>query len=158
MSLKRDRARVVVLASQCNAPITRALVRGATDVLRRHRIAARRIRLVWVPGAFELPVVAARIAASRRPPEAIIALGAILQGETIQYEVLAHAVAESLAHVAVRSRIPVTCGVVVAKTPAQARARAGLSRHGREGAMGNRGAEAAEAALAVVSLFHRLKK
>ena len=140
--------RFVILASEFNPSVTRALVRGASDALRGHGVPARRIRLIWVPGAFELPVVAARMAASRPHPSAIIAVGAILRGETPQYEVLAHAVAQGLAQVAVSSRIPVTFGVVVAATLAQAKARAG-------GSMGNRGKEAALAALAVLRLFAR---
>lgn len=138
--------RFVIIASEFNPAITRALVRGASDVLRRHGASPRHIRVLWAPGAFELPVVAARVVASRPRPDAVIALGAILRGETPQYEVLAHAVAQGLSQVAVNSTIPVTFGVVVAKTQAQAKARAG-------GAMGNRGAEAALAALAVLRLF-----
>jgi 6,7-dimethyl-8-ribityllumazine synthase len=138
--------RFVIIASAFNPSITRALVRAAVDVLRRHGASPRRIRVVWVPGAFELPVVAARLVAGRPRPDAVIAVGAILRGETPQYEVLAHAVAQGLSQVAVTSAIPVTFGIVVAKTMAQATARAG-------GSMGNRGAEAARAALAVLRLF-----
>ena len=94
-----------------------------------------------MPGAFELPVVAARVVAGRPRPDAVIAVGAILRGETPQYEVLAHAVAQGLSQVAVTSTIPVTFGVVVAQTMAQAKART------------NRGSEAALAALAVLRLF-----
>ena len=156
MPTRRNR-RFVIIASAFNPAITRALVRGASDALRRHGVPARCIRLLWVPGAFELPVVAARLAASRPRPEAIIAVGAILRGETSQYEVLAHAVAQGLSQVAVSSRIPVTFGVVVASTVAQAKARARLPVGHRGGQAGgstvNRGAEAALAALAVLRLF-----
>lgn len=145
MPTKPDR-RFVILASAFNPSMTRALVRGASDVFRRDGVPARCIRLIWVPGAFELPVVAARIAAGHPRPSAVIAVGVILRGETPQYEVLAHAVAQGLVQVAVSSRIPVTFGVVVATTMAQAKARAG-------GSMGNRGKEAALAALAVLRLF-----
>ena len=141
--------RFVLIASQFNQPITRALVRGATAVLRQAGAADRNIRLLWVPGAFELPVVAAKVAAARPKPHAIIALGAILRGETVQYTVLAHAVAQGLSQVAVHAVMPVTFGIVVAETAAQANARAG-------GAAGNRGAEAALAALGVLSLFERV--
>ena len=138
--------RFVIIASEFNPAITRALIRGASNVLRRHGASVRNIRVLWVPGAFELPVVAARVVAGRPRPDAVIAVGAILRGETPQYEVLAHAVAQGLSQVAVTSTIPVTFGVVVAQTQAQAKARAG-------GAMGNRGTEAALAALAVLRLF-----
>jgi 6,7-dimethyl-8-ribityllumazine synthase len=99
---------------------------------------------------FELPVVAARIARSRPRPHAIIALGALIRGQTPQYEVIAHAVAQGLVQVAVSTSIPVTFGVIVATTLAQAKARAG-------GPMGNRGEEAAMAALAVLRLFDGLR-
>lgn len=145
-SLTARTKRFVIIASEFNPSITRALVRGASDVLRRHGALPRHIRVLWVPGAFELPVVAARVVAARPRPDAVIAVGAILRGETLQYEVLAHAVAQGLSQVAVTSAIPVTFGIVVAQTQAQAKARAG-------GAMGNRGAEAAMAALAVLRLF-----
>ena len=159
--LRVARKRFVLLASQFNGPITRALVRGATDVLRRAGATPGNIQLLWVPGAFELPVVAARLATSRRCPHAIIALGALIRGQTPQYEVLAHAVAQGLSQVAVSARIPVTFGIVVATTRAQAHARAGLPRRKRGGEKAghvvNRGAEAATAALAVLNLFETLR-
>ncbi|MBI3020383.1 MAG: 6,7-dimethyl-8-ribityllumazine synthase [Candidatus Omnitrophica bacterium] len=142
--------RFVIIASQFNRSITRALVVGATDVLRRSGASSRNIRLLWVPGAFELPVVASRLAAGRPRPHAIIALGALIRGETLQYEVIAHAVAQGLTEVSVRTGVPVTCGLVVATTFAQAKARAG-------GASGNRGTEAAMAALDVLQLFDQFK-
>ena len=143
----RDK-RFVILASEFHAAITRALLQGATDTLRKHGAAPARIRVLWVPGAFELPVVAARIAQGRPRPHAIIALGVLIRGETPQYEVLAHAVAQGLTQVSVERAIPVTFGVVVAETLAQAKARAGL--------VGNRGVEAALAALGVLNVFEKL--
>ena len=142
--------RFAIIASQFNRPITAALVRGASEVLRRAGVPSRSVQLWWVPGAFELPVVAARLARRRPRPDAIIAVGAILRGETPQYRALAHAVAEGLGRVAVDACLPVTFGVIVADTTAQARARAG-------GRVGNRGAEAALAALAVLNLFGQIK-
>lgn len=142
--------RFAIVASQFNRPITAALVRGASEALRRSGVPSRSVQLWWVPGAFELPVVAARLARRRPKPDAIIAVGAILRGETPQYRALAHAVAEGLGRVAVDEGLPVTFGVIVADTTAQARARAG-------GRVGNRGAEAALAALAVLNLFEQIK-
>lgn len=142
--------RFVLIASQFNRPLTLALIRGASTVLRRSGASPSNIRLLWVPGAFELPVVASRVARARPRPDAIIALGALIRGQTPQYEVLAHAVAQGLSQVAVMVRLPVTFGLIVAETIAQAKARAG-------GSMGNRGEEAALAALAVLRLFDELK-
>ena len=142
--------RFVIIATQFHPSINRALVRGATSVLTRAGAAVSRIRLLHAPGAFELPVVAARAAQSRPRPDAIVALGAVIRGETPQYAAIAHATAEGLSRVSVETGVPVTFGVIVAKTLAQARARAG-------GRIGNRGAEAATAALAVLKLFKTLK-
>ena len=141
--------RFTIIASQVNPAISRALVRGATDALRRCGASSRRVRVLWAPGAFELPVVAARVAKSRSRPQAVIALGALIRGQTPQYTVIAQAVAQGLEQVSVATGVPVTFGIIVAKTVGQAKARAG-------GARGNRGAEAALAALAVLRLFDRL--
>jgi len=142
--------RFVLIASQFHRPLALALIRGASTVLKRSGASASNIQLLWVPGAFELPVVAARAARLRPPPDAIIALGALIRGQTPQYEVLAHAVAQGLSQVAVSARLPVSFGLIVAETVAQANARAG-------GAEGNRGEEAALAALAVLRLFGELR-
>jgi len=141
--------RFAIIASQFNASISEALVQGAAETLRRAGVPHRNVRLLWVPGAFELPVVATRLAESRRAPDAIIAVGALIRGATPQYEVLAHAVAQGLSQVSVKTGVPVTFGIIVATTVAQARARAG-------GAMGHRGSEAARAALDVLQLFEKL--
>ena len=141
--------RFVIIASQFNEPLSRALIQGAAEALRRSGVPSRNVRRFWVPGAFELPVVAARVARKTPRPNAIIALGALIRGQTPQYEVLAHAVAQGLSQVSVSTGIPVTCGVIVASNATQASARAG-------GSMGNRGSEAALAALAVLQLFEEL--
>lgn len=142
-------ARIAIVASQFHQDIARALVRGAVEVLSRSGMSRRQIRLLWVPGAFELPVVAAHVARSRLRPHAIIALAAIIRGQTPQYAVLANAVAQGLSQVAVTTLVPVTFGVIVATTLRQATARAG-------GTMGNRGAEAARAALSILQLLKTL--
>ena len=133
----------MIVAARFHPAIGRALVQAARARLERGGVRPRRIRLIWVPGAFELPFAAARAARARPRPDAIIAVGALIRGETPQYQVIAHAVAQSLQDIAVTSDIPVSFGVIVASTLAQARARSG-------GRAGNRGAEAAEAALAVL--------
>ena len=135
-----------IIGSQVNAPITHALARGAAATLRRAGIPSSHVRRLWAPGAFELPVIATRLAEGPHAPDAIIAIGALIRGQTSQHEVIAHAVAEGLAQVSVKTGVPVTFGVIVADTVAQARARAG-------GARGNRGSEAALAALATLKLL-----
>ena len=136
---------IVLVASQFNPSITQALIDGARRTLARHGVVASRIRRVWVPGAFELPLAALTIA-RREKPQAVIALGCVIKGETPQYAAIGQAVADGLMQVALMTEIPVTCGVIVADSLAQAKARAG-------GRVGNRGAEAALAALAMIDVL-----
>lgn len=144
---------MVIIASRFNEALTDGLVRGAQQTLRQAGVDA--VQVCWVPGAFELPAAAARIAQER--PDAIIAVGVIRRGRTPQYLALAHAVLQALAMVSVTSRVPVTCGVVVAQTLAQALARTRWPAAARRRAVSrskspvaNRGAEAAAAALELV--------
>ena len=139
--------RFVLLASAFHPSIGHALVQGATQALLRAGVSRAAIRVVWAPGAFELPAIAARLAKRRPRPDAIVAVGALIRGGTVQYDVIAHAVAQGLCQVAVEAAMPVTFGVIVAETLAQATARAG-------GAEGNRGEEAAESALVMLRLFN----
>ena len=126
--------------------MTQRLVDGALAALREAGASPRQIRTVWVPGAFELPAAAAHFASQRARPHAIIAVGAIIKGETMQYQALAAAVTQGLSQAAVTTGVPVTCGVVIAETAEQASARAG-------GSVGNRGTEAAEAAIELLAVF-----
>ena len=142
--------RLVLVASRFNDSITRSLVSGAIRTLERRGVPPANIRTVWVPGAFELPVAASCIASALRP-DAIVALGCVLKGQTPQYAAIGQAVAQGLAQVSVSARIPVTLGVIIAASYAQARARAG-------GRAGNRGSEAALAALDMVDFQRRLPR
>jgi len=141
---------VVVIASRFNEAISRRLVAGALAVLARRGIPRARSAVVWVPGAFELSAAAANVAASLAP-EAIVAVGCVIQGETPQYAAIGGAVAHGLTQVAVTTGIPVTFGVIVAESVLQARQRAG-------GHHGNRGAEAAEAAVDLLTWRRRLRR
>jgi 6,7-dimethyl-8-ribityllumazine synthase len=138
--------RIVIVASRFHEAITRRLVDGARDVLARHGAGA--IRIVWVPGAFELPQAAARLAAPGRV-DALVCVGCIVRGETPHFDYLAREVARGLAEVGRQSGVATTFGVITADTLAQAEARAG-------GQAGNKGAEAALAALELVALFDGL--
>ncbi len=142
-------ARVIFIVSEFHPEIARGLLDGATGVLQRAGIPASCLTILRVSGAFELPVAAARAARGRPRPHAIIALGALVRGHTTQYDVIAHAVAGGLLEVSIRTSIPVTFGVIVAETLAQARARAA---HGPR----NRGAEAARAALGLLDVFRSM--
>lgn len=146
----RATRRVTIIASAFYPTLSRALIQSAAEVLRRAGIPLSRIQIVWAPGAFELPVLAARALRQRPRPDAVITLGALIRGETPQYEVIAHAAARALAQLSVDSGVPVTFGVIVAASMAQATARAA-------GGRSNRGAEAARAALETLRAMDHLR-
>ena len=142
--------RFALVASRFNEPITQTLVDGALAILRQHGVRRDAIRIVWVPGACELPCAAASVAHALRP-QAVIALGCVIKGETPQYLAIGHAVTQGLVQVSVTEKIPVTCGVIISDSVAQAKARAG-------GRVGHRGQEAALAALEMVNCLRDLRK
>lgn len=134
---------IAIIASRFNEPLVENLVQGARLVLAEAGIREDLISVHWGPGSFELSGMAAQIARRSNPPKAIIALGVLIRGETVQYEVIANAVACGLTEVSVRYGVPVSFGVVVASDLEQAKARCGK----RE----NRGEEAAYAVLSVLA-------
>ena len=142
-------ARFALLASRFNSFIVEHLVQGALDTLRRHGASNDVIEIVRVPGAFELPLAAQRLAASHRY-QAVIALGAVIRGSTPHFEYIAGACVRGLADVALQSRVPVVCGVLTVDSIEQAIERAGTKA-------GNKGAEAALSALEMASLLSKLE-
>jgi 6,7-dimethyl-8-ribityllumazine synthase len=140
--------RFAVAASRFNEFVVDALVRGAVDALRRHGVSEKDIELVRVPGAFDLPLVVRRLAASRRY-DAVIALGAVIRGATPHFDYVAGECAAGLARVAAESGIPVAFGVLTTETIEQAIERAGTKA-------GNKGADAALSALEMANLVRRL--
>jgi 6,7-dimethyl-8-ribityllumazine synthase len=135
--------RFTVLCARWNPTITEALLASALEALERCGARGADIRVVRVPGAFELPA-AARTALSGSPkPDALIVLGAIVRGETNHYEVLGHAVASALAALSGETGHPIGFGLLTCDTMDQARKRSG------------KGAEAAEAAIAMANLRRR---
>ena len=141
--------RVVLLRSTFNAKVVDGLVAGARAALEESGVAARDISTVDVPGAFELPLAAAAAAHSGRF-DAIVALGAVIRGQTDHYEHIAREAASGLAAVARETGVPVGFGVLTAGKERQARERA---RAGKS----NKGAEAARAALAMVHVVRSLR-
>ena len=131
--------RFTVLCARWNPTITDALLSSALDALERHGARGEDVVIVRVPGAFELPA-AARAAMTRARPDAVIALGAIVRGETTHHEILGHAVASSLAALSAETGRPIGFGLLTCETMDQARERAG------------KGAEAAEAAIEMANL------
>ena len=137
-----------LIASRWNDVVTSRLVEGALDGLNRHGADPSHITLVKVPGSFELPQVAARLAAAGRY-DAVVALGCLIRGETAHFDLLAAEAAKGLAQAAVSSGLPVIFGVLTCDTMEQALDRAG-------GKAGNKGWDAAVAAIEMVSLYRRL--
>jgi 6,7-dimethyl-8-ribityllumazine synthase len=140
-------ARYAIVASRWNPRIVDVLVDGALRTLREHGVAEDAIDLVRVPGAWEIPPVAARLAAGGHA--AVLALGCVVRGDTRHYEHVADGCAEGLMRVALDFRIPVLNGVLAVERHADAEARAG-------GAHGNKGEEVALAALEMVDLWRQL--
>lgn len=140
--------RVGLVVSRFNEPVTRRLLAAAVATLRGASLAADAIDVAWVPGSFELPLAADRLAATGRYA-AVICLGAIIKGETTHDRHLATAVATGIEQAARQWGIPITFGVLTCETPEQATARAG-------GLQGNKGVEAAEATLAMLRLLPNL--
>lgn len=142
-------ARFAIVASRFNGFIVEGLIAGAVDTLRRHGVADASIDLIRVPGAFEMPLVAQRLAASERY-EAIIALGAVIRGATPHFDYVAGECAKGLAAVALDQDLPVGFGVLTTDTIEQAVERAGTKA-------GNKGADAALSVLEMVSLLRKLE-
>ena len=144
------RLRVAVIASRFNETIGKRLLEGALDCLTRHGASADDVIVVWVPGAFELPAAAKRIADSGEV-DAIVCVGAVIRGETPHFDYVAGHAAHGVGKVALDSGIPVTFGVLTTDTTDQAAERSG-------GKMGNKGFEAALAAIEMANLFASLPK
>jgi len=141
---------VAVLVSRYNEMVTSRLLEGARRCLEEHGVADGRIDVLWVPGAFELPVVAEAAAASGRYGM-IVALGCVIRGETAHFEFVAGEAARGLNNVSLAHRIAVGFGVLTTENIEQALARAG-------GEVGNKGYEAAEAALQTADALAGLRR
>src|SRR5262245_4631313 len=140
--------RFAILASRFNELIVEQLVKGAIDALRRHGAGDKQIEIVRAPGAFDLPLVARKLAESRRY-DAIVAVGAVIKGATAHFDYVAGECAGGLAAVARETGVPVSFGVLTTDTIEQALERAGTKA-------GNKGADAALAALELANLLRRI--
>jgi len=145
--LARD-LRFALIASRFNDSIVENLVRGAIDTLLRHGASEKQIELIRVPGAFDLPLVARRAAASRRF-DAVVALGAVIRGATPHFDLVAGQCAAGLARASEETGVPVAFGVLTTDTIEQA-----VERSGNKA--GNKGVDAALAALELANLLRRM--
>ncbi len=140
--------KVAIVASRFNELLSARLVSGAMDALTRHDVAETDIDTAWVPGAFELPLVAKKLADSGRY-DAVVALGVVIRGGTPHFEYVASEVAKGVAKGAMDSGVPISFGVITADTIEQAVERAGTKQ-------GNKGWEAATAAIEMANLLKTL--
>ncbi len=140
--------RFVIVAARFNDFVVEPLMRGAVDALRRHGASDKQIEIVRVPGAFDMPVVVRKLALSRRY-DAVIALGAVIRGQTPHFNYVAGECASGLAKISLESGVPVAFGVLTTDTMEQAMDRAG-------GKAGNKGIDAAITAIEMANLLRRL--
>ena len=149
-SFEARHLRVALVAARFNETISRRLLEGALDRLRRHGVAEDDLSVAWVPGAFELPLVAKRIASSGEV-DAVVCLGAVIRGETAHFDFVAQQAASGIAKASLATGVPIAFGVLTTEDTGQAAERAG-------GKLGNKGAEAAEAAIEMANLLAALPK
>lgn len=143
-----DDARFAIVVSKYNESITSKLLAGAVETLLAHHVADEAIDVAWVPGAWEIPLVADRLAKTHRYA-AVICLGAVIRGETTHDQHINRHVSISLGQTSLACGLPVLMGVLTCNSLEQA-----INRSG--GAVGNKGVECAEAAVEMVSLLRRL--
>ncbi len=149
-SLEGRRLRIAIVVARFNLKISTLLLDGALDCLIRHGIEEHDITVAWVPGAFEIPMAAKRIASSGEV-DALVCLGAVIRGETAHFELIANESARGVAAAALETGVPITFGVLTTEDSAQASERAG-------GKHGNKGFEAAQAAIEMANLYASLPK
>lgn len=140
--------RFVLVAARFNHFVVEHLVAGALDGLKRHGVAEDAIDVVWVPGSFEIPLVAQRLAKSGKYT-AVICLGAVIKGDTDHYDYVAGGAANGVAQAALATGVPVIFGILTCDTLEQA-----INRAGAKG--GNKGFEAALTAIEMVNLLRQL--
>ncbi len=140
--------RYAIVVSRFNEFITSKLLEGCTDTLLRHGVKDEELSVVWVPGAFEIPFAAARLARGKKH-DAVICLGALIRGATPHFDYISAEVSKGIAAAGIESGLPVIYGIITADTIEQAVERAGTKA-------GNRGKDAAEAAIEMVNLCRKL--
>ena len=142
--------RISIVVSRFNEHVTKQLLAGALNYLKQSGVSESDIEVSWVPGAFEIPV-AIKTCVAFRQPDALIALGCIVRGETSNYEHIAQAVTHQISQIAVSKQVPIGFGVLTVDSIDQA-----ISRSG--GKFGNKGTEAAESALEMTHLLSKFGK
>ena len=139
--------RFAIVVSRFNEFITRKLLDGALDALRRHEVDEEAIDIVWVPGSFEIPLVAKKLA--KKDYDAVICLGAVIRGATPHFEYVSAEVSKGIANAALETEKPIIFGVITADTIEQAVERAGTKA-------GNKGFDAAMTAIEMANLMRKI--
>lgn len=142
--------KVGIIVARFNEFITSKLLSGALDTLTRHEVKEENIQVAWVPGAFEIPLIASKMAESGKY-DAVICLGAVIRGSTSHYDYVCNEVSKGIASVSLKSGIPVMFGVLTTENIEQAIERAGSKA-------GNKGSECAEGAIEMVNLIREIQK
>lgn len=141
--------KIAIVVSRFNDFITSKLLEGALDALKRHDVKEDDIEIAWVPGAFEIPLIADKMAASKKY-DAVICLGAVIRGNTSHYDYVCNEVSKGIAHIMLDKKIPVMFGVVTTENIEQAIERAGTKS-------GNKGFDVATSAIEMVNLMKELE-
>lgn len=141
--------KIGIVAARFNDFIVSRLISGCEDTLLRHGVRAEDISLAWVPGAFEIPLIASKMAKSGKF-DAVIALGAVIRGSTSHYDYVCSEVSKGIANVSLNSDVPVLFGVLTTDSIEQAIERAGSKA-------GNKGSECAQGAIEMVNLIRALE-
>ena len=144
-----ESARIGIVVARFNEFITSKLLGGALDTLKRHGIREDCISTAWVPGAFEIPLIAQKMAQSGKY-DAVICLGAVIRGSTSHYDLVCTEAAKGIAKVSLQSGIPVMFGVITTENIEQAIERAGSKA-------GNKGSECAEGAIEMINLIRTIE-
>lgn len=142
--------KVGIIAARFNEFITSKLLGGAVDALKRHEVRENDIEVAWVPGAFEIPLIASKMAKSGKY-DAVICLGAVIRGSTTHYDYVCSEVSKGIANVSLNSAIPVMFGVLTTENIEQAIERAGTKA-------GNKGYDCAIGAIEMVNLIREIEK
>lgn len=141
--------RIGIVAARFNEFITSKLLGGALDGLKRHEVSEDNIDIAWVPGAFEIPLIASKMAKSGKY-DAVICLGAVIRGSTTHYDYVCNEVAKGIAHVSLNNDIPVMFGVLTTENIEQAIERAGTKA-------GNKGFDCAVGAIEMINLIRDMQ-
>ncbi|MFC2070106.1 6,7-dimethyl-8-ribityllumazine synthase [Chloroflexota bacterium] len=140
--------KIALVVSRFNEFVTNKLMEGAQDALVRHEVSQEDIDIAWVPGAFEIPQIAQKLAQTKKY-DAIICLGAVIRGATPHFEYIAAEVTKGIAQVGLHTGVPVTYGIITSDTLEQAIERAGTKS-------GNKGFDAAVSAIEMVNLMKNI--